>query len=101
MKKSRVEVWKAPTAPIFEPLDLSAVDRRRGRGVDGSRRRPAANGALASFRLRSQPAHMTDAEQLMPAKPEDLAAAFYALQFDGRRPTRRADEVMAGIVAGI
>lgn len=42
---------------------------------------------------------MTDAEQLTPAKPKDLGAAFYALQFDGRMRTRRADEMMARIVA--
>jgi hypothetical protein len=43
---------------------------------------------------------MTDAEQLTPAKPKDLAEAFaYALQFDGRKRMHRADETMARIVA--
>jgi hypothetical protein len=41
---------------------------------------------------------MTDA--LTPAMPEDLADAIaYALQFDGRKRTHRADEIMARIVA--
>ncbi len=41
-----------------------------------------------------------DAEQLTPAKPDDIAEAIaYALQFDGRKRTHRADEMMARIVA--
>ena len=43
---------------------------------------------------------MTDAEQLTPAKPDDIAEAIaYALQFDGRKRMNRADETMARIVA--
>ncbi len=40
------------------------------------------------------------AESLTPATPEDLADALaFALRFEGRRRTRNADEIMAGIVA--
>ena len=43
---------------------------------------------------------MTDAEQLTPAKPDDIAEAIaHALQFDGRKRTHRSDEIMARIVA--
>jgi hypothetical protein len=43
---------------------------------------------------------MTDAEQFTPAKPDDVVEAIaYALQFDGRKRTHRADEIMARIVA--
>jgi hypothetical protein len=43
---------------------------------------------------------MTDAEQFMPAKPDDIAQALaHALQFDGRKRTSRADEIMARIAA--
>jgi len=43
---------------------------------------------------------MTDAEQFTPAKPDDIAQALaHALQFDGRKRTHRADEIMARIVA--
>ena len=43
---------------------------------------------------------MSDAEQLTPAKPEDIAEAIaYLLQFDGGKRTHRADEMMARIVA--
>jgi len=40
------------------------------------------------------------AETLMPASPEDLAAALaFALRFEGRKRTHNADEIMAEIVA--
>jgi hypothetical protein len=43
---------------------------------------------------------MTDAEQFTPAKPEDIAQALaHAFQFDGRKRTHRADEIMARTVA--
>ena len=43
---------------------------------------------------------MTDAAQLTPAKPDDIAEAIAcALQFDGRKRTHRADEIMVRIVA--
>ena len=43
---------------------------------------------------------MTDAAQLSPAKSDDIAEAIAcALQFDGRKRTHRADEIMARIVA--
>src|SRR5271169_4357836 len=43
---------------------------------------------------------MTDAAQLTPAKPDDIAEAIaHALQFDGRKRTHRSDEIMARIVA--
>jgi hypothetical protein len=43
---------------------------------------------------------MTETPPLSPAAAEDLADAIaFALRFDGRKRTHRADEIMARIVA--
>jgi hypothetical protein len=43
---------------------------------------------------------MTDAEQLTPAKPDDIAEAIaFALRYSGRKRVNDAGEIMARIVA--
>ena len=43
---------------------------------------------------------MTDAEQLTPAKPDDIAEAIaFALRYSGRKRVNDAGEMMAAIVA--
>ncbi len=43
---------------------------------------------------------MTDAPDLRPATPEEIAETLsYALRFDGRRRVHQADSMMAEIVA--
>ena len=89
-------------------MKFPPTSRSRGRSPLGSpeknARSPPLTGPATAFLLRSVSAanlpRMSDAEQLTPAKPEDIAEAIaYALQFYARKRTHRADEMMARIVA--
>ena len=99
--KNRVSERRAgATTPIFRGRLVHWAIHRRGVGVAISRRiggPPTRSCFVPSPRLTCR---MTDAQQLTPAKPDDIAEAIaFALRYSGRKRVNDAGEMMARIVA--